>query len=125
MQTTWLYQTAAAQASTDSYADVGFTDEIDGSVATVVRAFTSGPLSAMIKNPHGTNGVTYRILGSNDQTLADADWAIVTAEAGLAALAKVEVTHALAYYLFYKVQVKATSAGNQGSATVNVLHKRV
>ena len=95
----------ANQNSVDAYADI--TDsKIDTSGKTKV-CYTC-------KNVHGANSIDWKVLCSND----DSTYIEAQAEASLAAAAVGSYTNTLATYRYYKVQIKATGAGSQGTAQV-------
>jgi hypothetical protein len=111
------------QNSTDPYADVVFTEAASGQASTVIKAITSGPVSFHMKNI-GANAIKYRVLASNDQTFADADWAVVVAETSLASGLAASEYLDVARFLFYKLQEKASVGGSQGTMIAAVAVKR-
>jgi len=115
---------ATDPASTDAYADIPITAVHPTERQTQLRAVTTGPISANIKNT-GANSIDVRVLGSNDPNAAVGDWAVVLAEAAIAAAASLHYEEAIAYYAFYRFQQKATVGASQGAAHVFGRHGRV
>jgi len=94
----------AAQASTNSYADV-----TGSKIDTAGRKCVS-----YICTNTGANEIDWKVLGSND----DSAYIEIQAEAGIAAAASGSYGTAAAPYKYYKVQIKAASGGSQGEATL-------
>lgn len=99
-----------AQATVNAYADVA------GSIIDTVERET---LAIVLQNTHGANSLDWKVLGSIDGIT----YVEVQAEATLAFGAVGTYSVAKAVYRFYKVQVKATVAGSQAEATVNLIAK--
>lgn len=108
---------AVDPASTDAFADVLMISADPKVLFAHVLAETGGQLSANWKNT-GANSIDSRVLGSNDLTLADADWKIVVVSAAIASGAVIHVEISPTQYLFYKFQQKATGAGSQGASKI-------
>jgi hypothetical protein len=95
----------AAQLSTDVDAVVAGS-EID----TALKTSLSYTIRVI------TNAVTWTVFGADAASYADE--VIVQAPASVAAAGVGSYSTALAVYRYYRVKIKATSAGNQGTATV-------
>jgi hypothetical protein len=119
-----VYSTpSGGQATTDVFADTKFVEDVAGGVDAVIRAITSGPLSFHFQNT-GANSITYQILGSNDLSFADAKWIVVVNPTALGAGNAVAEFVDTGRFIFYKVQIKATGAGSQGTLVAAVAAKR-
>lgn len=97
------------QETTNSYADV------EGSL---IDTNGKGLISFICKNTDGSNSIDWQVLASNDNSV----FTVVQVGASLAAAA-VGVFSSIAYYRYYKVQVKATTPDSQGDATVKGISK--
>jgi hypothetical protein len=97
------------QESTNVYADV------DGSI---IDTYGKSIICYTCKNTDGANSIDWKVLASIDGTT----YVEAQAEASLAAAAVGTFT-SLAYYRYYKVQVKATVADSQGDAQVEGISK--
>lgn len=115
---------SADPATTDAFLDVPLTEVLDGALQEILIAPSSGPLSLNWKNT-GANSIDSKVLGSNDRTLAAADWAEVAAPAAIAAGASRHIALDIAHYHFYRLQHKATGAGSQGASSVRGCLKRI
>jgi hypothetical protein len=99
----------ADQETTNAYADV------DGSL---IDTYGKSIISYTCKNTDGANSIDWKVLASNDGTT----YIEAQAEASLAAAAVGTFT-SIAYYRYYKVQVKATVADSQGDAQIEGISK--
>ena len=111
-------------ATTDAYADVPLTTIDDAARQVYFQSTSSGPISVNWKNT-GAQTIKTKVLGSNDYTLADADWDTAAAEATIAAGASRHVEIDLAQYCFYKFQHAANAAGLQGASSLKGAQKRI
>lgn len=114
---------SGGQATTDAYADTAFMGQSAGERDVIIRAITSGPLSFHLQNT-GANSITYTVIASNDLTFADAKWIQVVAPAAIAAAGVDSQFLDTGRFLFYKVQVKATVGGSQGTLVAACVAKR-
>jgi hypothetical protein len=101
---------AVTQASTSAYVTVDGCD-LDA------RAWKTVAYTISV----ATNAVTWQVMGANASDYSDA--VVVQAGASVAAAAASSFVANPAPYAFYRVQVKDTSAGTHGSATVNGVAK--
>jgi hypothetical protein len=108
---------AADPASTDAFADVLMISADPKVLFAHVMAESGGQISADWKNT-GANSIDSRVLGSNDLTLADADWEVIVASAAIAAAASRHVHITPTDFLFYKFQQKATVGASQGASKI-------
>lgn len=99
-----------AQTSTASYVDVS---------GSKIDAANYESVALTVTNTHGSNSIDYKVLASID----DVSYVEVKAEATLAAAAIGSYSTSPALYRYYKVQVKDTSGGTHGAATVRVIAK--
>lgn len=113
----------AGQATTASYVDVTFVDPASGHETALIRATTSGPVSFHLVNT-GANSLDYRVLGSNDPSLADNLWSIEIATAPLSSNAAQGEYLDIGRFLFYKLQVKDTTPSSTGTMVATVVAKR-
>lgn len=95
---------ATSQTTTDAFADVGSAWN-----KTLYKTTT-----ITVKNTHGSNSITYKILGSIDGG-DNFDIEIVAATAVAAGI--VSTTKFSDYYNVVKIQAKATVAASQGTVT--------
>jgi hypothetical protein len=103
--------------STDTFVDIMLIVADPRVLFNHVAPDSGSSLAANWKNT-GANSIDSRVLGSNDLSLADADWEIVTAAAAIAAAAVRQIHINPTDYLFYKFQQKATGAGSQGASKI-------
>jgi hypothetical protein len=103
---------AVAQASTATYVTVAGTD-MDA------RAWRSAAYTIAV----ATNDVTWQVLGANTSDYSDA----VVVQAGASVVAGANSSYAAnpAPYGFYRVQIKDTSGGTHGTATVSGMAKGI
>lgn len=102
--------TCDEQVTTDAYADV---------VGSLVDTKWLTSLSYTIENTDGANDLDWQVLASND----GGEFVVVKAEDTVGEGAVDIYAVAQAPYRYYKVQVKATSGGNQADALVSYIAK--
>lgn len=97
---------AADVTSADAYADA----------IPSVQVTTERLIGFSIKNTHGSNGITWIIEGSHDEST----WYTVEAGANVAAGAtdSHQCTREQSCWAYYRVQVKSTVGGNAATAEV-------
>ena len=113
---------SAGQATTNAYVDVPLLIKSDGSNATEVifsNTSTFAPLSFHVWND-GANAIDFKVLASNDRSLADSLWVdqALTGFTNVAANAAVAVSIAQPGFAFYKVQTQDHVGGSHGTAHV-------
>lgn len=108
---------AVDPASVDTFADINMVVADPKVLFNHVAPDSGSTLSANWKNT-GAQSIDARVLGSNDLTLADADWEIVVVAAAIASGAMKQIHIAASDYLFYKFQHKATVGGQQGASKI-------
>lgn len=99
-----------AQTTTNSYADVS---------GSIIDTLLQSSVAIVLKNTHGSNSIDWKVLASIDGTTyveAQAEATLTTGTTGT-------YSQSVALYRFYKVQVKATSSGNQGTAQAHLIAK--
>lgn len=97
------------QETTNTYADIS---------GSKVDTYGNGLICYTCKNTDGANSIDWKVLASIDGTT----YIEAQAEASLAAAAVGTFT-SIAYYRYYKIQVKATVADSQGDAQVEGIIK--
>lgn len=102
--------TPTAQASTNSFADV-----TGSKIDTLYRE----SLAMVMKNTHGANGLSWKVLASID----DVTYVEVQASANLAAAATGSYTEAVPKYRYYKVQIKSQTNDQAAEGTMSVIAK--
>lgn len=97
--------------TTDSFADL---------TGAIIDAANYESLAIVFKNTGGSNGASWKILGSIDGVT----YVEVVASANVAAGATgTPYTVSIPPYRYYKVQAKAQSAGNQTTAVAHIIGK--
>lgn len=111
----------AGQVTTSAYVDVPLVIKADGSNAAEVifPNDTYAALAVHVWNS-GANAIDFKVLASNDRTLADSLWVdqALTGFTNVAASAAVLVTIASPGARFYKVQTQDHVGGAHGTANV-------
>lgn len=97
------------QETTNTYVDIS---------NSIINTDSKGLISYTCKNTDGANSLDWKVLASNDGTT----YIEAQAEASLAAAAVGTFT-SIAYYKYYKVQIKATVADSQGDAQLRGISK--
>ena len=112
---------SAGQATTNAYVDVPLVYKADGSGAAeaIFPNNTLAPLSFHVWND-GANAIDFKVLASNDRSLADALWVdqALTGFTNVAANAAVAVSIAQPGFAFYKVQTQDHVGNSHGTAHV-------
>lgn len=105
----------AAQLSTDAYAAI-----TDGNIDA--RGFSTLSITIAVI----TNAVTWEVYGANKADFSDE----VVAQAGATVAAGAKGSFTLgaiatgfSYFAFYRVKIKATTPGSQGTATITAFQK--
>lgn len=113
---------AAGQATTSAYVDLPLIWQGPSGAAKPIienQAFT--PLGFHVWNT-GANAIDFKVLGSNDSTLADSLWVdqALTGFTNVGAGAGVTVTIAQPGLAFYKIQVQDHVGASHGTANAAV-----
>ena len=104
--------TPAAQASTDTYADVA---------GSTLDTLGYQSVAYTCVNAHATRVLHWKVIGGNDSAFADA--VTVQAEADIAGTAVANYSATVAVWRYYKVQIQSQDSGLACNATVRGICK--
>ena len=112
---------AAGQATTVSYVDLPLIYQSSGASQPIVENQSFTPLGFHVWNT-GANAIDFKVLGSNDSTLADSLWVdqALTGFTNVGAAAAVTAVIAQPGLAFYKIQVQDHVGASHGTANAAV-----